>query len=232
MQDEITSLFGRPRDDIVIIPNGVDPDIFLPMPEKSRFNISAEDKVIVFLGRLVPEKGIWYLLNSFPQILAEVPQARLYIGGKGPLLGELKRLTQKLGLEDKVVFTGFIYHEERNFIYHQARVAVFPSLYEPFGIVALEAMATNTPVIVGDVGGLADIVEDGVTGLKVAPANEEELVTAITRVLNDENMADNLCHNASEMIASVYNWEVIARSTIRIYQQVLEQKGKKVFNLG
>ena len=232
MQDEITSLFGRPREDIVIIPNGVDPDIFLAIPEKPRFNISEEDKVIIFLGRLVPEKGVWYLLNSFPQVLAEVPQARLYIGGKGPLLAELKRLALKLGIEDKVVFTGFIYHEERNFIYHKARVAVFPSLYEPFGIVALEAMATRTPVIVGDVGGLADIVEDGVTGLKVNASNEVELVRAITRVLNDESLANNLCSNASDIIASVYNWEVIARSTIRIYEQVLEQKGKKLFDLG
>jgi len=105
-------------------------------------------------------------------------------------------------------------------------------LYEPFGIVALEAMATRTPVIVGDVGGLADIVEDGVTGLKVNASNEVELVRAITRVLNDESLANNLCSNASDIIASVYNWEVIARSTIRIYEQVLEQKGKKLFDLG
>ena len=202
------------------------------MPENPRFNIGEEDKVIVFLGRLVPEKGVWYLVNSFPQVLAEVPQARLYIGGKGPMSADLRKLTQKLGLEDKVVFTGFIYHEERNYIYHKARVAVFPSLYEPFGIVALEAMATNTPVIVGDVGGLADIVEDGVTGLKVTPANEEELANAITRVLKDENLADNLCNNASDVITSVYNWEVIARSTIKIYEQVLEQKNKKLFDLG
>ncbi|HHV15917.1 MAG TPA: glycosyltransferase family 4 protein [Gelria sp.] len=232
MQDEINTLFGRSRDDIIIIPNGVDPDIFLPMPENPRFNIGEEDKVIVFLGRLVPEKGVWYLVNSFPQVLAEVPQARLYIGGKGPMSADLRKLTQKLGLEDKVVFTGFIYHEERNYIYHKARVAVFPSLYEPFGIVALEAMATNTPVIVGDVGGLADIVEDGVTGLKVTPANEEELANAITRVLKDENLADNICNNASDVITSVYNWEVIARSTIKVYEQVLEQKNKKLFDLG
>lgn len=228
MQDEITNLFGRPRDDITIIPNGVDPAIFTSMPEKSRFSIGEDEKVIVFLGRLVPEKGIWYLLNIFPRILEKIPQARLYIGGKGILLDELKRLARELGVEDKVVFTGFIYHEERNFIYHKARVAVFPSLYEPFGIVALEAMATRTPVIVGDVGGLADIVEDGVTGLKVAPANEEELVQAVVKVLSDDTLADFLRNNARDKVASIYNWDVIARSTIEIYEGVLKEKRKLV----
>lgn len=232
MQDEINSLFGRPRQDIIIIPNGVDPELFQPLPENPRFNISAEDKIIFFLGRLVPEKGIWFLLNTLPRILAEVPQARLYIGGKGPMLPELKRLAHKLDVEEKVVFTGFIYHEERNFIYHKARVAVFPSLYEPFGIVALEAMATRTPVIVGDVGGLAEIVENEVTGIKVHPANEEELAQAVIRVLSDDQLAASLRDNASDMVASVYNWDVIARSTIKVYQEALEQRGKKLLNLG
>lgn len=232
MQDEISSLFGRPREDITIIPNGVDSELFKPMPQNPRFNISPEEKVIFFLGRLVPEKGIWFLINAMPQILAEIPQAYLYIGGRGPMLPDLKRLTNRLGLNEKVVFTGFIYHEERNYIYDRAKVAVFPSLYEPFGIVALEAMATGTPVIVGDVGGLSEIVANEVTGIKVHPANETELAQAIIRVLRDDKLADALRTNAGNVVADVYNWNVIAESTIRVYSEVLEQRGKRLLNLG
>jgi glycosyltransferase involved in cell wall biosynthesis len=231
MQKEISSLFGRPDEDIVIIRNGVDPGAFTSLPREPRFKIPEQEKVVFFIGRLVPEKGVWCLIKALPKVLEKVPEARLYIGGRGPQQKELEKLAADLGVRDRVVFTGFIYSEDRNYLYHRARVAVFPSLYEPFGIVALEAMATMTPVIVGDVGGLTEIVEDGVTGLKVPPGRHEELAEAIIRVLTDQALANTLEFNASAMVERVFNWDVIARATIKVYEEVLHGSSKAVINL-
>ncbi|MGE5391548.1 MAG: glycosyltransferase family 4 protein [Deltaproteobacteria bacterium] len=220
MQQEISSLFGRPVKDLKIIPNGVDPEVFQALPERPRFSIQDEDKVVFFIGRLVPEKGVCYLLRAMPQVLTAVPQAKLVVGGRGPQQKDLERLVQSMGLEDQVHFTGFIYNEERNYVYNKARVAVFPSLYEPFGIVALEAMATLTPVVVANAGGLAEIVQNEVTGLKVTPGSEGELAEAIIRILTDDELAERLLTNASREIDTVYKWDVIARSTAEVYEQV------------
>lgn len=220
MQEEISSLFGRPLADLKIIPNGVDPEVFQALPERPRFSINDEDKVVFFIGRLVPEKGVCYLLRAMPQVLKAVPEALLVIGGRGPQQKELERLVQNMDLDDRVLFTGFIYNEERNYVYNKARVAVFPSLYEPFGIVALEAMATHTPVVVANAGGLSEIVQDEVTGLKVTPGSEGELAEAIIRILTDDGLAERLLNNATQEIDSVYKWDVIARSTADVYEQV------------
>lgn len=220
MQQEISSLFGRPVEDLKIIPNGVDPEVFQALPERPRFSIKDEDKVVFFIGRLVPEKGVCYLLRAMPQVLMAVPEAKLVIGGRGPQQKELERLVQNMDLDDRVHFTGFIYNEERNYVYNKARVAVFPSLYEPFGIVALEAMATSTPVVVANAGGLSEIVQDEVTGLKVTPGSEAELAEAIIRILTDDELAARLLANASQEIDMVYKWDVIARSTADVYEQV------------
>lgn len=220
MQREISSLFGRGIEDLNIIPNGVDPEAFLALPDRPRFSIQDEDLVVFFIGRLVPEKGVCFLLRAFPQVLKSVPQAKLYIGGRGPQQKDLERMVLHMGMDDRVHFTGFIYNEERNYVYNKARVAVFPSLYEPFGIVALEAMATMTPVVVADAGGLGEIVQNEVTGLKVAPGNEDELAQAIIRILTDNQLAQRLQTSASQEIESVYKWDVIARSTAEVYEQV------------
>lgn len=222
MQDEVCNLFGRPREDLRIIPNGVDPDLFTSLPVTPRFDIGDDEQVVFFIGRLVPEKGVWQLINCFPEVLKAVPQAKLYIGGRGPQKVALEKLARENGIADKVYFTGFIAKEDRNYVYNRAKVAVFPSLYEPFGIVALEAMATNTPVIVGNVGGLAEIVSDGFNGLKVSPGSEEELAAAIIKLLTDEKLAGNLQDNGYQTVKSVYSWEVIASSTIEVYNEVIK----------
>lgn len=219
MQNEISTLFGLKSSEITIIPNGVDPELFAALPERPVTPIDTLARNVFFIGRLVPEKGIKQLINCFPQILKEIPEARLVIGGRGPEENSLYKLAGKLKIAKEVQFMGFLRDKERNYVYHQADVAVFPSLYEPFGIVALEAMATNTPVIVGDVGGLAEIVEHNVTGLKVTPGNETELAQAILLLLKDRTLAERLSRNGYEKIKSVYSWNAIARHTAEIYYQ-------------
>lgn len=232
MREEICNLFGTGSEKITVIPNGVDPELFAALPEKSNFSIKKNEKVVFFLGRLVPEKGILQLVNAFSQVLAEVPEARLYIGGRGPLKSVLEKRCCELGIEEYVVFTGFIYEKERNYLYNQARVAVFPSLYEPFGIVALEAMATRTPVIVGDVGGLSEIIEEGVTGLKVKAGNEDELAKAIIRILADDDLAQSLERNANKMVRSIYSWESIAHKTAEVYEHAIAEAKLMIRKMG
>ena len=224
MENEIQDLFGVEQEKIKIIPNGVDPNLFVSLPENPVLNISPNDKVVFFIGRLVPEKGVWQLISSFPRVIEKVPEAKLYIGGRGPQQPELEKLIKELELKNKVIFTGFIREKERNYVYNQAKVAVFPSFYEPFGIVALEAMATQTPVIVGNVGGLAEIVEHRVTGLKVDPGSKEKLADAIIEILTDKDLAEQLENNANRMVKTVYSWDTIAATPAEVYREVALQK--------
>lgn len=224
MEEEIMTLFEVEKSKITIIPNGVDPELFIDLPDKSIFDISSTDKVVFFIGRLVPEKGVWQLINAFPKVLSEVPEAKLYIGGKGPQEEELIKLVEDLGIGEQVCFTGFIREKERNYVYNRAKVAVFPSFYEPFGIVALEAMATDTPVIVGNVGGLAEIVDHNNTGLKINPAIKADLANAIIKILTNGELAKRLQKNASEVVENVYSWDVIAQNTAKVYKKATNKQ--------
>lgn len=227
MQDEICTLFGVHRDMVRIIPNGVDPDQFTGLSEEPRVAIGPQEKAIVFLGRLVPEKGVWQLISAMPQVLERIPNAKLYIGGRGPQKPILEEKVAELGLEEQVVFAGFLKEKDRNYVYNRADVAVFPSLYEPFGIVALEAMATRTPVVVSDVGGLAEIIAHRETGVKVPAGKIPDLAEAIIEVLEDPRMAGQIAENAWAEVNRVYSWEAIAKSTRMIYEDVLAGARKR-----
>ena len=161
MEDELVAVFQTPRDKIEIIPNGVRPESFqISRPDptvRDRFAPHGE-KIIFYVGRLVQEKGVQVLLNALPLVREQFPDVRLVIAGTGPYEEELQRQSAIRGLDPHVVFGGYIDDYTRNQLYHWSSVAVFPSLYEPFGIVALEAMAAGTPVVVGDVGGFQETV--------------------------------------------------------------------------
>jgi 1,4-alpha-glucan branching enzyme len=220
MNKEIQQLFALPADKIDIIPNGVDTDLVKinSVNEGLRHQYALPfEKIVFFVGRMVREKGVQLLLESIPGILSRCPQAKFVLGGKGPMLEELKRKAWEMGIHEKVIFTGFIDDETRNQLLHFASATVFPSLYEPFGIVALEAMAAKTPVIVSDTGGLAEIVEHEVDGLKVIPGDVHSLVTQISSLLNNEDLAEKLMKNASTKIAELYQWDQIARLTLQAY---------------
>jgi glycogen(starch) synthase len=218
MQQEIATLFGIEKNSVVIIPNGVEAEQFKTIPAEPAVKIPPQDPVVFFIGRLVPEKGVWQLISCFPRVLDKIPEARLVIGGQGPQKPILDKLVASLGISDRVIFTGFIREMERNYVYDRASVAVFPSIYEPFGIVALEAMATRTPVIVSDAGGLAEIIEDQVNGLKVPAGNERELARAIIRVLTEPELAQQMVDRAYDEVHTVYNWNQIALATMEVYR--------------
>lgn len=218
MAQQISCLFNIPEQEITVIPNGVVPEQYTMLPDNLRVQVDDMEAVIFFIGRLVPEKGVYQLIQAMPAVIRAVPNARLYIGGRGPQQEILETLIAKLGIKDRIVFTGFLKPNHRNYLYQQASVAVFPSIYEPFGIVALEAMATETPVIAGDTGGLAEIIKHEYNGLKVRPGDVEELSEAIIRVLKDRELSRALVQNAARELKEMYNWDAIAAQTIAVYE--------------
>jgi glycosyltransferase involved in cell wall biosynthesis len=226
MQHELQRVFQLPQDKIEVVANGVDPRQFRAGRNdagiRSRFAARGE-KIVFFVGRLVQEKGIHILLDAVPRILAAEPETKFIIAGKGPILEALRGQARNLGIEQHVVFTGYIDDFTRNALYQASSVAVFPSLYEPFGIVALEAMAANVPVVVADNGGLSEIVEHGVDGLKCYTGNAVSLADQVVTILQNDRFGWRLADRASRKIQTLYSWQEIARQTRNIYRNVLTE---------
>lgn len=235
MAKEISQVFQLPADKIRIIANGVEVKNVKPRVVDPGFHnryAAPYEKIVYFVGRLVPEKGVQILIEAIPKILMQCPNTKFVISGKGPYQEHLQYLAQSLGISDKVLFTGFTDDDTRNMLFAASSAAVFPSLYEPFGIVALEAMATRTPVIVSDTGGLAEVVEHEVDGLKVYAGNVESLALNIVRILKDETLAQRVSQTAWEKVNSVYNWGVIAADTIKVFQEVTSEASQVGFASG
>jgi glycosyltransferase involved in cell wall biosynthesis len=184
-----------------------------------------EEKIVLFVGRLVYEKGIHVLINAVPKILEKV-NAKFIIVGSGYMKEQLLNIVRSMGLEHKVLFEGFLDEQTLLKLQKCADVSVVPSLFEPFGIVALEAMAAKSPVVASDTGGLSEIIEHDVTGVKVYPNNPDSLAWGITKVLLDENYRKRIRENAYKRVQEKYDWEKIAQQTKRIYEGVLGEYSK------
>jgi glycosyltransferase involved in cell wall biosynthesis len=229
MASEVQYFFQAPANKLDIVPNGVNSsDLKGGYSDSSliplRANYARPEQQIVFtIARLVYEKGIHLLVEAAPQVLAECPQARFVIAGKGPEARPLKRQAQNLGVADKVKFIGFISDKVRNQLFQVADCAIFPSLYEPFGIVALEAMALGCPVVVSDVGGFSEVVKHAETGIKIYPDNVDSTAWGIVHALDHPNWAQKHAAAARRAVVDLFNWPRIARLTVDVYRRVLEQ---------
>ncbi|HEY53232.1 MAG TPA: glycosyltransferase family 4 protein [Caldilineae bacterium] len=228
MRVEIESALRASRDKIVVIPNGVEIDesiIFRQhqqaLGEFRRRWQPEEGPLIFFVGRLVWEKGPDLLVRAMADVLKVFPSARAVIAGHGPYRDHLLRQIDAMQLQERVQLAGFVSDQERNDLYAVADLAVFPSRYEPFGIVALEAMATGIPVVISAVGGLQDVVVDGVTGLCVAPGNVEALAQAIIKTLAEPQKAAERSQIAQKTVKDEYNWDHIAFRTVDVYKQLV-----------
>jgi glycogen(starch) synthase len=157
-------------------------------------------------------------------VLAQQPSAKLVIAGKGPELASLRSLAWQLGVGEKVLFTGFISDDDRDRLFKIADCAVFPSLYEPFGIVALEAMAAKCPVVVSQVGGLQDVVQHAETGITVYPDDPASLAWGIVHTLQQPEWSAARVANAYRIARERYNWARIARLTTDVYRQVVAER--------
>ena len=217
--------FGLPEDKVVMIPNGVNADAFKQEFNKQEFRskyAEPDEKIILFVGRLVNEKGVHVLINAMPKVLDRV-NAKLVIVGEGGMKDFLKAQVNNMKLAHKIFFTGFLDEQSVRFLYQCADVCVVPSLYEPFGIVALEAMAAKVPVVVSDTGGLSEIVEHDKTGVKVYPNNVESLAWGITKILLDPSYAEWIRSNADRKVREMYNWSKIAKEVKALYQSICDE---------
>jgi glycosyltransferase involved in cell wall biosynthesis len=223
------TIFQCPSDKLDIIPNGVETERFdrLRGQDLTRFRskfASRSESIVFSVGRIVAEKGLQVLIRALTLVLADLPSARVVIAGKGPELESLRSLARSLDVGDKTVLTGFITDEDRDRLFKAADCAVFPSLYEPFGIVALEAMAAECPVVVSEVGGLRDLVQHRETGLKVRPDDPESLAWGIVHTLQHRELAAKRVAKAYRVVQEEYNWELIAQLTADVYRRVIAER--------
>ena len=235
MVSHVRWAFGLPADKQIMIPNGVNADVYaeIEKTDLTQFRIKfalPEEKIVLFVGRLVYEKGVHVLVNAILKVLEKV-NAKFVIVGNGYMKEQLSGLVKSLGIAQKVLFTGFVDDETLRKLQICADVSVVPSLFEPFGIVALEAMAAKSPVVVSDTGGLGEIVDHDVDGVKVYTNNPDSLAWGIIRVLTDEKNAQRLRGNAYKKIQEKYNWDRIAQQTENIYKSVLSEYSKSFWAL-
>jgi glycogen(starch) synthase len=230
MVSHVKWAFGLPDDKLAMVPNGVNTHIYENVEKqdlksfRSKFALP-EEKIVLFVGRLVYEKGAHVLINAIPKVLQKV-SAKFVIVGSGYMKEQLSNIVRSMGLTHKVLFTGFVEDETLLKLQKCADVSVVPSLFEPFGIVALEAMAAKSPVVVSDTGGLSEIVEHDSTGVKVYPNNPDSLAWGITKILLDENYKNRIRENAYKKVQGKYDWDKIAQQTKRIYEAVLGEYSK------
>jgi glycogen(starch) synthase len=228
MIQHVRYVFGLPNDKLVMVPNGVNTSNydanFDTAVFRSKFALP-EERIVLFVGRLVYEKGIHILINAVPKILSKV-NSKFIIVGSGYMKEQLLNIVRSIGLEHKVLFQGFMDEDSLLKLQRVADVSVVPSLFEPFGIVALEAMAARSPVVASDTGGLSEIIEHDVTGVKVYPNNPDSLAWGIIKVLQDDGYARYIRDNAYRRMLERYNWEKIAQQTKRVYEDVLGEYHK------
>lgn len=225
MREQVGKSFNCPKDKVDVIYNGVDAKKFeFEWTKKERADWRArfalpEEKIVMYVGRFVREKGIHVLLNAASVVLADEPHTKFVIVGGGHR-ERLEKFVRWYGLEQKVLFTGFMANRSLHQVFRIADVAVFPSLYEPFGIVALEGMAAGAPVVTSDAGGLKEVVVHDKTGTLSFAGDAESLAWAILHVLKDPVRAEKLKQAARARLAKDFNWESLATQTKAVYERV------------
>jgi len=222
---EVESHFSLPHDKVTVIPNGIEVSSFnlnINREEvKRRYGIKPNERIILFVGRLVPQKGVDTLIKAVPLIVQQHRDVRILIAGDGWSRNYLEELARSMGLGDRIRFLGFISDWELEDLMVTADVLVVPSIYEPFGIVALEGMAAGTPVVATNIGGLSEIIEHDRTGVLVYPEDPGSIAWGINKVLSDPKYADWLVRNARRKVRKAYSWEAIAKRTVEVYEAAI-----------
>ena len=227
MKGELQRLFGLPFEKINVVPNGVNTLNYSGIERDYDFRrryARDTEKIILFMGRLVYEKGIQHLITAMPKILNGYHDAKLVVAGKGGMIDELRAQANALGLGEKVYFAGYVNGKDVGKLYKVADVAVFPSTYEPFGIVALEAMLAEVPVVVSDIGGLNEIVQHRENGMKCYAGNANSIADSILELLYDPQLSANVVKKAKAKVRNEYSWNKIAQNTHFIYMKAICEK--------
>jgi glycogen synthase len=226
MRWEVTRLLELPAGRVDVVPNGVDNTRWRPTSRAvaaARSRFAGEGPLLGYAGRLVYEKGVQDLVAALPELRDRHPGLRVIIAGDGPHRAELQEETRRLKLHRAVSFTGFLGERELPAALAATNAVVVPSIYEPFGMVALEAAAAGAPLAVAATGGLAEIVTPGVTGVTFPAKNPPGLASAVSELLGDEVFARRVAKQAKAMVAERYTWGTIADRTAAVYASAVRQ---------
>lgn len=225
MREHIVDVFGVNEHAVDVIPNGIDPGDLQPVGdlEALRAEFAApHEKLVLLVGRLVYEKGFQIALEALPGLIERVGGVRFLVAGSGTHEGELRRQAAELGLMEHGTFLGWIGDDVLHSLYRIADLTVVPSIYEPFGLVALEAMASGCPCIVADTGGLREVVPNDDVGLRFRSRDPESLGLMAERVLTDATLRDRLVAEASEHVLT-FDWFDVAQRTLVLYEDEVER---------
>jgi len=215
---EALERLGAPLDKIKVITNGVDVKKFFPLNEWNQ-----SKNIVLYVGRLIPRKGVKYLLMAMPEILREKPSAKLVIVGEGPEKRELLAICDELEIKNSVSFMNRLSDEELERLYDSAGVLALPSLREAVPLVLLEAMASGCPVVATDVGGIGEVVRNRETGLLVKPEEPDELARAVINVLNEEEETRKMIRKAREIVEERFSLSHMVEEINRLYVSILSE---------
>jgi len=236
MRDDLTR-HGWSQSKISVVWNGVDPERYNPKEcreedvEKIRekYGIPKDWKMLLFLGRLTWVKSVRNLLQAMPMVFSEYPKTKLVILGKGEEQRDIVETAERLGIKDKIVYRfEFVPEDERILHYAAADLCIFPSVYEPFGIVSLEAMSMAKPVVVGAqgvVGFREQVVSSGPdqNGVHVNGGDPADIAWGIKEVLKDSERAKRWGENGRKRVLEFFTWRKAAEQTLEIYKTLLEK---------
>src|SRR5438477_2191900 len=221
MRWEVSHLLDLPAGNITVIPNGVDAPVWEAAPRAvahARARFAGDGPMLGFAGRLVYEKGVQHVIHALPELRRRYPGLRLVVAGDGPYKPELQAEVSRLRLEQTVHFAGFV-GNDLPATFAASDTVVVPSIYEPFGMVALEAAAAGAPLAVAATGGLNEIVEPGITGMTFPARDPGALAGAVSTLLADQVSARRMARRARAMVERRYGWGSIAQRTADAYRQ-------------
>jgi glycogen(starch) synthase len=227
MREQVVDIFGVDHEKVEVLPNGIDPEDLQPHDDEGLAKLRAEfatpdQKLVLLVGRLVYEKGFQVALEALPQIIERQPNTRFVVAGSGTHEEELKKQAAELGLMEHGNFVGWIGDDVLHSLYRIADVCVVPSIYEPFGLVALEAMASSCPCIVADTGGLREVVPHDEVGLRFRARDPESLAEMTLRVLEDAELCRRLTAEAFRHLRR-FDWADVADRTADLYEGLLSE---------
>ena len=217
MVDEVVHAFQLPAGKVHLVPNGVDAEVWAPptpAPPRGR-----DGPLVVAWGRVQYEKGFQTLVEAAARLHHDVPGLRVVIAGRGSYLDELRHLAHVHGVGHLVEFPGFVSDPDLRTLLHRASAVVIPSLYEPFGIVALEALASGAPLVAAATGGLVEILQ-GTGAAQLYPAGDvDALVHHLRRVVTDTTSAARAQSAGAALVRDHYSWDAIAAATLPVYER-------------
>ena len=215
---------GARIDHVRVVYYGVDAR-FAPRPPReelvARYRLAGR-RVVLYFGGLKPRKNLGLLLTAWSRLAPRHPDATLLIAGGGPLLGELRAQAGRLGLADRVAFTGYVPEAEKADHFNLGDVFVFPSGLEGFGLVVAEAMSSGLPVVASNAASIPELVVDGEGGFVCDPTDAEAFAERLGLLLGDQPLREKLGHANRDRVERLFRWERCVEGTRRVYEDALE----------